>query len=157
MDPDELDSIDRKILLLLQRDSKLTNVELAERVHLTPTPCLARVRRLEQLAYIDKYVTHLNAGKLGLGLLAFVEISLDRTSPRAFDDFRLGVSVIPAILECHMVAGGFDYLLKVRVSDMAAFRRFLGQRIASLPGVTRTNTYFVMEETKVTHELPLAR
>jgi Lrp/AsnC family transcriptional regulator, leucine-responsive regulatory protein len=151
----KLDVVDRKILQILQRDGKISNVDLAKRVHLSPTPCFERVRRLEESGHIEGYIAKLNAQKLGLGLLAFIEISLDRTNPEAFDDLRKNVADIPFIQECHMIAGGFDYLLKVRVADMAAYRRFLGERVSALPGVTRTHTYFVMEEIKGTQELPI--
>jgi Lrp/AsnC family leucine-responsive transcriptional regulator len=151
-----LDVIDRKILQILQSDGKTSNVDLAKRVHLSPTPCLERVRRLEEAGYIERYVAQLNPQKLGMGLLAFVEISLDRTNPVAFAEFRKNVADMASVQECHMVAGGFDYLLKVRVADMAAYRRFLGERVSALPGVSRTHTYFVMEEIKVTQELPIA-
>jgi Lrp/AsnC family leucine-responsive transcriptional regulator len=151
-----LDVIDRKLLLTLQRDGRISNVDLAKRVHLSPTPCLERVRRLEAAGYIERYVAQLNPEKLGMGLLAFVEISLDRTNPAAFDEFRKCVTDIGSVQECHMVAGGFDYLLKVRVAGMAAYRRFLSERVSALPGVTRTHTYFVMEEIKVTQELPMS-
>jgi len=152
----KLDVIDRKILQMLQHDAKISNVELAKRVHLSPTPCFERVRRLEESAYILRYVAQLDPQKLGMGLLAFVEISLDRTNPVAFDEFRNRIADVSAVQECHMVAGGFDYLLKVRVADMAQYRRFLGERISALPGVSRTHTYFVMEEIKDTRELPVA-
>jgi len=152
----KLDVIDRKILQILQSDGKTSNVDLAKRVHLSPTPCLERVRRLEEAGYIERYVALLNPRKLGMGLLAFIEISLDRTNPVAFADFRKNVADLGSVQECHMVAGGFDYLLKVRVADMSAYRRFLGERVSALPGVSRTHTYFVMEEIKVTQELPIA-
>src|SRR5688572_24309157 len=121
----KLDGIDGKILDILQRDGRVTNVELARRVHLSPTPCFERVRRLEQSGYIERYVAQLNPRKLGLGLLAFIEVSLDKTNPNAFDRFRLAVADMPEVQECHMVAGGFDYLLKVRVADMETYRGFL--------------------------------
>ncbi len=152
-----LDVIDRKILQTLQREGRISNVDLAKRVHLSPTPCFERVRRLEQGGYIQRYVAQLDPQKLGMGLLAFVEISLDKTNPVAFDRFRDAVADMANVQECHMVAGGFDYLLKVRVPDMAAYRRFLGERISTLPAVSRTHTYFVMEETKATQEIPVPR
>jgi Lrp/AsnC family leucine-responsive transcriptional regulator len=151
----KLDVIDRKILHTLQRHAKISNVELAKRVALTPTPCFDRVRRLEEAGYIEGYVAQLNPQKLGMGLLAFIEINLDRTDPTAFDELRRQVEHLPFVLECHMIAGGFDYLLKVRVADMAAFRKVLGEQISTLPGVSRTHTYFVMEEVKRTQELPI--
>jgi len=151
----KLDVIDRKILQTLQREGRISNVDLAKRVHLSPTPCFERVRRLEQGGYIQRYVAQLDPQRLGMGLLAFVEVSLDKTSPLAFERFREIVADLSEVQECHMVAGGFDYLLKVRVTDMLAYRRFLGERISALPGVSRTHTYFVMEETKSTQEIPI--
>jgi len=151
----KLDVIDRKILQTLQREGRISNVDLAKRVHLSPTPCFERVRRLEQGGYIQRYVAQLDPQRLGMGLLAFVEVSLDKTSPLAFERFREIVADLAEVQECHMVAGGFDYLLKVRVTDMLAYRRFLGERISALPGVSRTHTYFVMEETKSTQEIPI--
>ena len=151
----KLDVIDRKILQTLQREGRISNVDLAKRVHLSPTPCFERVRRLEQGGYIQRYVAQLDPQRLGMGLLAFIEVSLDKTSPLAFERFREIVADMPEVQECHMVAGGFDYLLKVRVTDMVAYRRFLGERISALPGVSRTHTYFVMEETKSTQEIPI--
>jgi Lrp/AsnC family leucine-responsive transcriptional regulator len=111
---------------------------------------------LEEAGYIEGYVARLNAQKLGFGLLAFVEVSLDRTNPVAFDELRRKIAEMGAVQECHMVAGGFDYLLKVRVADMGAYRRFLGEQVSALPGVSRTQTFFIMEEIKETAELPLA-
>jgi Lrp/AsnC family leucine-responsive transcriptional regulator len=151
----KLDVIDRKILQIVQREGKISNVDLAKRVHLSPTPCFERVRRLEEAGYIERYVAQLNPQKLGMGLLAFIEISLDRTNPETFDELRKNVADMGMVQECHMIAGDFDYLLKVRVADMAAYRRFLGERVSALPGVSRTHTYFVMEEIKVTQELPI--
>ena len=148
--------IDRKILQVLQRDGRISNVDLAKRVYLSPTPCFERVHRLEEAGHIERYVAQLSASKLGLGLLAFIEISLDRTNPEAFEILRAQVADMDAVQECHMVAGGFDYLLKVRIADMAAFRRFLGERVSALPGISRTHTYFVMEEIKITQVLPIA-
>jgi len=152
----KLDVIDRKILQTLQREARISNVDLAKRVHLSPTPCFERVRRLEAGGYIERYVAQLNPQRLGMGLLAFVEVSLDKTNTTAFDRFRDTVSDMPEVQECHMVAGGFDYLLKVRVTDMAAYRRFLGDRVSALPGVSRTHTYFVMEEVKATQEIAIS-
>ena len=152
---DKLDVIDRRILQALQRDGRMSNVELAKRVHLTPTPCFERVRRLEESGFIERYVAQLNPRKLGFGLLAFIEVSLDKTNPQAFDRFRQAVADMNEIQECHMVAGGFDYLMKVRVTDMVAYRHFLGERVSTLPSVSRTHTYFVMEEAKSTQEIPV--
>jgi Lrp/AsnC family leucine-responsive transcriptional regulator len=149
--PPKLDRIDRRLLSRLQQDGRAAVSQLAREVNLTVTPVLERVRRLESSGYIDGYFARLNARRLGLGLLAYVEVSLDRTTPDAFERFKQVMLAHDEVMECHMVAGGFDYLLKVRVTDMESYRRFLGDRIASVRGVQQTHTYFVMEEVKSTH------
>jgi Lrp/AsnC family leucine-responsive transcriptional regulator len=148
-----LDRIDRRLLVRLQQDGRIPVSKLAREVNLTVTPTLERVRRLEAAGFIDGYFARLNALKLGLGLLAYVEVSLDRTTPEAFEHFKEVVRAHDEIMECHMVAGGFDYLLKVRVEDMEAYRTLLGDTIASVRGVQQTHTYFVMEEVKSTYTL----
>jgi Lrp/AsnC family leucine-responsive transcriptional regulator len=149
----DLDRIDRSLLAKLQQDGRTTVSQLAREVNLTITPTLERVRRLEASGYIEGYFARLNPGKLGLGLLAYVEVSLDRTTPDAFERFKQVMLAHDEVMECHMVAGGFDYLLKVRVTDMESYRRFLGDRIASVRGVQQTHTYFVMEEVKSTQRI----
>ena len=149
------DKIDLRILAELQHDGRLSNVELSKRVNLSPTPCLERVRRLEQNGYIKGYHAELNAAKLGAGLLVFVQVSLDRTTPDIFSRFSSALEHLDQVQECHMVAGGFDYLLKLRFGDMASYRDFLGNDLATLPGVMQTHTYFVMEEVKQTPAIPL--
>src|SRR5882757_1328808 len=149
----DLDRIDRSLLAKLQHDGRTTVSQLAREVNLTITPTLERVRRLEASGHIEGYFARLNPGKLGLGLLAYVEVSLDRTTPDAFERFKQVMLAHDEVMECHMVAGGFDYLLKVRVIDMESYRRFLGDRIASVRGVQTTHTYFVMEEVKSTHTI----
>src|SRR5579862_1838026 len=148
-----LDRIDRQLLALLQQDGRAAVSQLAREVHLTVTPTLERVRHLEAQGYIEGYFARLNPRRLGLALLAYVEVSLDLTTPDAFERFRQVVLAHDEVMECHMVAGGFDYLLKVRVTDMESYRRFLGDRIASVRGVQQTHTYFVMEEVKSTHTI----
>ena len=148
-----LDRIDRRLLARLQQDGRAAISQLAREVHLTVTPTLERVRRLESSGYIEGYFARLNPRRLGLGLLAYVEVSLDRTTPDAFERFKQAMLAQDEVMECHMVAGGFDYLLKVRVTDMESYRRFLGDRIAALRGVQQTHTYFVMEEVKSTHRI----
>lgn len=148
-----LDRVDRKLLIRLQQDGRAAISGLAREVNLTVTPTLERVRRLEASGYIEGYFARLNPRKLGLGLLAYVEVSLDRTTPDAFDRFKQVMLAHDEVMECHMVAGGFDYLLKVRVVDMESYRRFLGDRISSVRGVQTTHTYFVMEEVKSTHTI----
>jgi Lrp/AsnC family transcriptional regulator, leucine-responsive regulatory protein len=143
-----LDAIDLKILEVLQRDGRVANVALAKMVGLSPTPCAERVRALEASGVIAGYSARLDEQSLDLGLLVFIEISIDRTSQDAFDQFAAAIMRIPQVQECHMVAGGFDYLVKVRVPDMAAFRAFLGEVLSKVPGIRQTHTYAVMERVK---------
>jgi Lrp/AsnC family leucine-responsive transcriptional regulator len=146
----DIDTIDRRILRVLQADGRISNLRLAEAVHLSPTAVLERVKRLAREGYILGYEARLNPAKLGAGLLVFVEILLDRTVLDVMETFKAAVQVRPEILEAHLVAGGFDYLLKTRVADMAAYRQFIGTVIWTLPGVRETRTYAVMEEVKCT-------
>jgi Lrp/AsnC family leucine-responsive transcriptional regulator len=150
----EPDRIDLKILSVLQADGRISNLKLAEAVMLSPTAVLARTQRLQREGYILGYEARLNPLKLGRGMLVFVEILLDRTTPNVFDAFKAAVQVREEIMECHLVAGGFDYLLKTRVADMAAYRDFAGSVLWQLPGVRETRTYAVMEEVK--HQTRLA-
>ena len=154
-EPYPLDAIDRRILRVLQADGRISNLKLAEAVHLSPTAVLERVRRLTRDGVILGYRAELDPDKLGAGLLVFIEILLDRTVPDVLEVFKAAVQARPEILECHLVAGGFDYLLKTRVADMAAYREFLGSTIWTLPGVRETRTYAVMEEVKRTGTLPV--
>ncbi|MEK0417806.1 MAG: leucine-responsive transcriptional regulator Lrp [Pseudomonadota bacterium] len=150
-----LDAIDRRILRELQADGRISNLKLAEAVHLSPTAVLERVRRLTREGVILGYEARLNPSHLGAGLLVFVEILLDRTVTDVLETFKAAVQTRPEILECHLVAGGFDYLVKTRVADMAAYREFLGSTLWSLPGVRETRTYAVMEEIKNSTRLPV--
>ncbi|KAA2235765.1 Lrp/AsnC ligand binding domain-containing protein [Salinarimonas soli] len=151
----DLDRIDRRILALLQEDGRLPAVELAERVGLSPTSTGERLRRLQKEGVIQGFRARLDPRRLGLELLVFVEVSLDKTTPDVFERFAAAVRRAPEVLECHMVAGGFDYLVKTRVADMAAYRRFLGESLLALPGVRETRTYAVMEEVKSDGPLPV--
>ncbi|SDM56268.1 Lrp/AsnC family transcriptional regulator, leucine-responsive regulatory protein [Oryzisolibacter propanilivorax] len=150
-----LDRVDLRILKILQADGRLSNLKLAEAVALSPTAVLARVQRLVRDGFILGYEARLNPLKLGAGMLVFVEVLLDRTTPNVFEQFKAAVQVHPEIMECHMVAGGFDYLLKTRTADMAAYRQFAGEVLWQLPGVRETRTYAVMEEVKHSHQLHL--
>jgi len=150
-----LDKIDLRILRVMQKDGRISNLKLAEEVHLSPTAVLERVKRLTRDNYILGYETRLNPAKLGAGLMVFVEVLLDRTVHDVMDSFRAAVQVRPEILECHLVAGGFDYLLKTRMADMAAYRHFAGTVLWQLPGVRETRTYAVMEEVKNSTRLHL--
>ena len=151
-----LDRTDRLILQCLQEDGRISNVALARKVNLTPTPCLERVRRLEREGYIRGYTALLDPAMVDAGLLVFVEIDLLRTSPDAFRSFRREAMKLPELLECHLVSGNFDYLLKARVKDMQEYRRLLGEKILALPGVSDSRSYVVMEEVKETPSIALA-
>ncbi|MFG6457383.1 Lrp/AsnC ligand binding domain-containing protein [Roseateles sp. BYS96W] len=150
-----LDKIDERILRILQADGRISNLKLAETVHLSPTAVLERVKRLTREGYILGYEARLNPAKLGASMLVFIEVHLDRTVMDVMDNFKAAVQSRPEILECHLVAGGFDYLLKTRVRDMGAYREFIGSVIWTLPGVRETRTYAVMEEVKATTALPI--
>jgi Lrp/AsnC family leucine-responsive transcriptional regulator len=151
----EIDKIDRRILNILQADGRITNLELADRIGLSPTATSERLRRLLKEGYVSGFGARLDPHKLGFGLLVFIEVMLDKTTPEVFDKFAIAIKQASAVLECHMVAGGFDYLIKTRVQDMDEYRRVLGDKIASLRGVRHTQTYFVLEEVKSTHALPI--
>jgi len=151
----EIDKIDRRMLAELQRDGRIAVVALAEKLGLSPTATTERLRRLTRDGYILGYSARLNPEKLDRGLLVFIEVKLDRTTPDVFDRFAQAVARAPEVLECHMVAGGFDYLVKTRVADMHAYRHFLGNVLLALPGVRETHTYAVMEEIKSSAALPI--
>jgi Lrp/AsnC family transcriptional regulator, leucine-responsive regulatory protein len=153
--PLEIDRTDARILRLLQADGRISNLKLAEQVHLSPTAVLERVKRLTRDGFILGYEAKLDPEKLGAGLLVFIEVVLDRTTHDAMGIFKAAVQVRPEILECHLVAGGFDYLIKTRVAHMQAYREFVGSVIWALPGVRETRTYAVMEEVKNTTRLPI--
>lgn len=150
-----IDQTDRKILRLLQRQGRLSNLELAEKVHLSPTATAERVKRLVREGFVEGYSARLSPEKLGRGLLVFVEVKLDRTTDDVFEAFADAVKRSDDVMECHMVAGGFDYLVKARVGGMAAYRAFLSEVILPLPGIRETHTYAVMEEVKSSSFLPV--
>lgn len=151
----DLDRMDKEILRALQADGRMSNVALAERVHLSPAACLERVRALVDGGYIRGFRAMLEPVMLDAGMLVFVQVVLDRTTPDVFEAFKASVHIRPEILECHMIAGGFDYLLKARVKDMRAYREFTATAVWALPGVRETHSYVVMEEVKETSELPV--
>lgn len=150
-----LDSLDRRILRELQKDGRLSNTELSERINLSQTATTERVKRLTRDGYILGYTAKLSPKKLDRAMLVFVEIKLDRTTPDVFATFAAATRRNPDVMECHMVAGGFDYLIKARVADMEHYRRFLSDALLSLPGVRETHTYAVMEEVKESSALPV--
>jgi len=152
-----IDRIDKNILVELQKNGRLSNVELSKRVGLSPTPCLERVKRLEKEQYITGYKAILNPHQLGAALLVFVEITLTKTSPDVFDDFANAVDELDVIQECHLVSGDFDFLLKTRVKDMLAYRELLGDTLLRLPAVSESRTYVVMDEIKSTNLVAIKR
>ena len=150
-----IDAFDRNILRILQGDGRITNRELAERCSLSPAACHERFKRLQERGYIKGFAALLDPEKLERALLIFVEVVLDRTTGDVFEAFAQAVRRTPEIMECHMVAGGFDYLIRARVQDMAAYRAFLGETLITMPGVRETRTYAVLEEVKTTTQLPI--
>lgn len=150
-----LDRLDKRILFELQRNGRISYVELADRIGLSATPCMERVKRLEKDGYIDGYYARLNPQKLGYHMLVFVEISLSYQSPDAFQKFNQAVELLPYILECHLVSGDADYLIKARINDMSEYRALLGDMLLTLPGVKNSKSYIVMEEVKESALLPV--
>lgn len=155
--PRELDRIDRQILRELQAEGRLSLTELGERVGLSTTPCTERVRRLEQEGVIMGYSARLNPAHLEAGLLVFVELNLACKSADVFEEFRRAVLKLPHVLECHLVSGDFDYLIKARICEMASYRRLLGDILLTLPHVRESKSYIVMEEVKESLELPVPK
>ena len=144
----ELDKTDLKILKFLQQNARIPMTELAEKVGLSTTPVTERVKRLERDNFITGYHVRLNPNLLGKGLLIFVELKLRSKSGNIFEDFRREVMRIPQILECHLVSGEYDYLIKVRLPDMSAYRDMLGNILLHLPAAAESRSYVVMEEVK---------
>ncbi|RAK67202.1 winged helix-turn-helix transcriptional regulator [Phenylobacterium kunshanense] len=150
-----LDDTDRRLLRVLQADGRISNAELAERCHLSPSACSDRVRRLRDSGYITGFAALVDPALVERGVLIFVEVLLDRTTPDVFETFAAAARRSPDVLECHMVAGGFDYLIKARVRDLPAWRVFLEEVLVRIPGVRETRTYAVLEEVKSTTQLPI--
>ncbi|WP_066568210.1 winged helix-turn-helix transcriptional regulator [Snodgrassella sp. CFCC 13594] len=149
------DKIDMRILALLQKNARMTMTELADKVGLSTTPVTERVRRLERDGVITGYHAQLNAQTLGQNLLVFVEIKLRSKSGNIFEEFRREVLDIPQILECHLVSGEYDYLIKIRLPNMSAYRHMLGNILLQLPAAAESRSYVVMEEVKEEHMLYL--
>ncbi|MBQ4833957.1 winged helix-turn-helix transcriptional regulator [Pseudoalteromonas sp. MMG010] len=142
-----LDRIDLAILEVLQSNGRISNVNLAKQVNLSPSPCLDRVKRLEQEGYIEGYCAKLSEAKLNQSLLAHVQVSLVSSNTAVFKVFRERILKIKQVVECDMVAGGYDYLLKIRVSDMDEYREVLGD-LVDIPGVGTHHSYMVIEKIK---------
>ena len=141
-----LDRIDQKILRLLQADGRMANAEIAERVGTSAATCHRRIQRLFADGFVRAVRALIDPMRVGRGTLVFVGVVLDRSTPESFSEFEAAVRAIPVLLDCHLVAGDFDYMLKIRVSDMADFNRLHSATLIGLPGVRQTRTFFVMKE-----------
>jgi Lrp/AsnC family leucine-responsive transcriptional regulator len=144
----DIDQFDLKILRELSVNGRITVTDLAAKVGLSKTPCLARMRRLEATGYITGYRAVIDPVRVGLGHIAFVEVKLSDTTAKALDAFNAAVRKLPEVEQCHMIASRFDYLLKVRTGDIAAYRQVLGEKISALPHVAQISTYVAMEAVK---------
>ena len=142
----QLDRIDRRILLFLQGDGRLTNVNLAKMVNVSPATCHRRTQRLFGEGYVRAVRAIVAPERVERGALVVVGVVLDRSTPESFGKFEIAITKLPFILDCHLVAGDFDYFLKIRVRDMADFNRLHGEQLIALPGVRQTRTFFVMKE-----------
>lgn len=153
----ELSRLDLRILEELQKEGRITYAELARRVGLTTSPCMERVKRMEKEGVIRGYTALLDPQILHSNLVVFVQIRLSRLSQGVFEEFKLAAVALSEVQECYLVSGNFDYLIKARVNDMEAYRKFLGETLLSLPGVQESTSYVVMEEVKETLNLALPR
>ena len=145
-----LDKLDRHILRILQLEGRISMKDLGERVGLSVTPCIERVKRMERDGVISGYSARVDPAAVGATLLVFVEITLNQKSASAFEQFRREVLRIPEVQECHLVSGDFDYLIKARIHQMAEYRKLLGDMLLELPGAAQSKSYVVMEEIKET-------
>lgn len=151
----ELDAIDRRILEVLQRNARIANTDLADEVGLTPAPCLRRVKRLEEMGFIAGYTAVLNHKRVGLGLTVFVTVTLDRQTKRTYDDFAAKMRAAPEVLECYLILGERDFLLKIVVADLEAYQRFYLEVLTLAPGVRNINSIIAVNEEKRTTALPI--
>jgi Lrp/AsnC family transcriptional regulator, leucine-responsive regulatory protein len=150
-----LDSIDYKILSELQREGNLSNVELARRVHLSPSPCLARVKALEASGVIDRYVALANPLMLGLGLSVFINISLKEQSKAALADFEQRIAEHEEVMECYLMTGDSDYLIRVAVPDLPALEKFILEQLTPIPGIEKIRSSFALKQVRYKTALPL--
>ncbi|MCU4674246.1 Lrp/AsnC family transcriptional regulator [Catenovulum sp. 2E275] len=152
----ELDKYDKLILQTIQKQGRISNQELADAINLSPSPCLRRVRQLEEAGLIDGYVALVNARALGLTLLSFIQISMDKHTPERFDLFEKTIAELPQVLECHLITGqSADYLLKVIVKDMDDFQDFLLNKLTRIEGVTGVHSSFVLKSPVKSSALPI--
>lgn len=141
-----LDRADRRLLRLLQSDGRIGNAELARRLHMSPATCHRRTQRLFAEGYIERVAARINAQKVGRGTLVLIGVVLDRSTPESFAAFEKAVAALPFVLDCHLVAGDFDFFLKIRIRDIADYNRLHGEQLITVPGVRQTRTFFVIKE-----------
>ncbi|RVI45091.1 Lrp/AsnC family transcriptional regulator [Sinorhizobium meliloti] len=151
---EDVDRIDLTILRALQSEGRLSNADLAKRVNVSAATCHRRTQRLFEEGYITGVRAEVAPGAVGLGAMVMVGVVLDRSTPESFGAFEGAVMELKEVLDCNLVAGDFDYLLKIRVRDMADFNKLHGQKLIALPGVRQTRTFFVMKEVKENARLP---
>lgn len=151
----ELDAIDRHILNALQRDARLQNVELAKEVGLSPSPCLRRVRLLEEAGVIERYVAVLNAAKIGKGLTVFTRVWLTGQDAETVNNFTEAVQRLPEVVECHLMAGDCDFLLRIVAADLDDYRQFQIKYLTRIKGVQSVKTEIPMQRIKLTSQLPV--
>jgi Lrp/AsnC family leucine-responsive transcriptional regulator len=151
----KLDTLDLRILAELQQDGALSNVELARRVHLSPSPCLARVKALEAAGVIDRYVAIANAAALGLGLNVFISISLKTQSKESLASFEQSIALHDEVMECYLMTGDSDYLIRVAVADMAALEKFIVEQLTPIPGIEKIRSSFALKQVRYKTALPL--
>ncbi len=151
----KLDSIDLKILVELQADGSLSNIELARRVHLSPSPCLARVRALEAAGVIDRYVALANAVALGLGINVFISISLKSQGKEALADFERRICEHDEVMECYLMTGDSDYLIRVAVADIGALEKFILEQLTPIPGIEKIRSSFALKQVRYKTALPM--
>ena len=143
-----IDKIDQQLIALLAKNGRATLNYLAKKVNLSVSPCQARIKKLEEKKYILGYHAQINFQQLEKSHIAFVQVSLSNTKAKALEEFNIEVGKLDAVEQCHMIAGGFDYLLKVRTSDIKSYRLFLSEKISSLPHLASTSTFVSMQSVK---------
>jgi Lrp/AsnC family leucine-responsive transcriptional regulator len=151
-----LDDIDRKILALLQADGRISLADLSAKVGLSPSPCLRRIRILERDGIIARYVAVLDQGKVGLPVSVFVSIKLESQREQALERFNKAIAKWPEVLECYLMTGPRDYLLRIVVADLSAYERFLKQKLTKVDGIASIESSFALEQVKYSHVLPIA-
>jgi len=151
-----LDAIDRKILAMLQGDGRISLSDLSEKVNLSPSPCLRRIRRLERTGIIARYVAVLDQAKVGLPVSVFVSIKLESQRVEALERFKRAIERWPEVLECYLMTGPRDYLLRIVMADLGAYERFLKQKLTRVDGIASIDSSFALEQTKYSNVLPIA-